>query len=249
MKATKITLALVLATGIVFAAKPAITDTLIQKILAVPMKEVGAKVFGKAFRTLAGKHFEGGAYAGHYVARHALYDEVVSTGQQMDWLAQIEASTILVAQAKEYLHTGDNMKAFYQLQLDEYRAELKKMTAEDRKKLRDSLRIAKRTFSLMELPASQQAFHDFRTASTSPAWEKGHRLLAQNKSAVATAEDIRLGEVSFDPMEVEKKFTDLFEDADLAKFAGRRFEEGHMELLKKYEEVIDLALAEIPDQP
>ena len=48
MKATKITLALVLATGIVFAAKPAITDTLIQKILAVPMKEVGAKVFGKA---------------------------------------------------------------------------------------------------------------------------------------------------------------------------------------------------------
>jgi len=157
-----------------------------------------------------------------------------------------------MTQIKGYFFNGENLKEMYLEIQPRYRAELEKMGLAEKTSLSLKLEEVKLTFEMMLKPQNQDIYWNwYKTITENPTVENiqfARSLIFNNVPAEEIVKKIKAGELSkpiLDKWEVEEQVFKAYPDIDLAQFAGRRWKDGGDNLLRKYIEVIDLAIADI----
>jgi len=247
------TIAILSALLITLAAGAQITDGFITKFLDFSVKKVLAEqVFDKVWDRFHEENFKTSAYQGYRKTRGTLYE---SLGLQYDGenvSMYLQGRTIIMTQIKGYFFNGENLKEMYLEIQPRYRAELEKMGLAEKTSLSLKLEEVKLTFEMMLKPQNQDIYWNwYKTITENPTVENiqfARSLIFNNVPAEEIVKKIKAGELSkpiLDKWEVEEQVFKAYPDIDLAQFAGRRWKDGGDNLLRKYIEVIDLAIADI----
>lgn len=158
--------------------------------------------------------------------------------------------TIILSKMKEYLHADNNIKDIFDVYRPFIKAQIKKLSQEEKAEARVKIQDAIDTFKLLKTRSIKKKFKDFVNAGEFNRGDYGgETLLSKNLSSAETIEallsdDNTVG-VDISGKSPESMFTKIFEDHHLAKFAGRRMMEGGDELLDKYIVILLLLLEDV----
>lgn len=237
---------------ILTASAAQITQTLIDKLLGFSVKEI---ITGPVFESVwkSSKTYGGmspSGYQAYHNARSSTYDNLGL--KWTDWESYIQGRTIIVARIKSYFFDGENLKDTYLAIQPRFKTEFSKLSDKEKKGLRQTLSEAKTCFEMM-LQLEQQKKYDIWLNEDSLGNSRVDNLklaenwLVNNLSAEDIAKRIKEGELTepAEKFDIEEEAFKAYPDKTIAKFSGRRFKEGGEELLRKYIEVIDLAIADV----
>lgn len=234
---------------ILTATAAQIADGLIEKFLKFSVKELLVEhVFEGVWGSAKLYGMKPSGHGLYHSARSSSYEKLGL--QWTDWESYLQGRTIIVARVKDYFFTGENLKDTYLAIQPRFKEEFSKLSDKEKEGLRQTLNESKTCFELMLKSENQVVYHKWLTrAAGGPdvdSFETSESWLVNNLSAEDIVSRIKAGDLKSlpDPWDAEKEAFKLYPDKDIAKFAGRRFKEGGEPLLRKYIEVIDLAIAD-----
>lgn len=143
--------------------------------------------------------------------------------------------TMVVARLKEYLHTKDNLQAFYTKHRPAIKARLAIMKPQSRAVFRAKLASAVMIFKVMRDQPTVVAAFKANPKDTANGWED-LILLGENTTAAKAAERIKAGELNAPSSNPSQAYA----DPKLARFAARRAIEGGAALVDKYLNVLTM---------
>lgn len=250
----KILICALILVSVTFAAAPSTISALVADIMAIPAEqliaeEVVAKILGEGVDD-ALKYNDVDFDIGYYNVRSITYSQksLEQFSGYDPFNNYVAMRTVVVAKVKEYLHTGDNLKAMYLKHRPAIQAKFKVLPPAAKIRAQAKIASAYGTFAAFKNGDVQKRFIAFQEAERSRHSNRfaDLSLLGSNTSAEGVAQAVASGELERGDKaeEAEKAFLAQFKDPDLAKFAGRRVVEGgeHNALLEKYLEVITLML-------
>ena len=240
-------------------AAAAETDTfasLIKKALAIPaQKMLVGKVVDEVIETGI-EQFGEGEYAPSFhnffhKTRYAIYSQP-GVGEMMRGRddSYYGLRTIFVSKMKKWLHTSANLCDTYKENYSgTFRKKIESFSQAKKDLLTYRLKTIRGVFEKLKTPAVQEAFKQlYKTEQGFPNRMSNSEALAENLSEEKIAELIQSDtteEWRTKAIAAEKAFNDMFEDANLAKFAGRRYLEGGSTLIDQYLALIDLMIADV----
>ena len=234
-----ITVALVLtATG------AQIAEGLISKLLAFSVKELLVeRVFDELWKSAKDYGMKETGHSLYYSARDKTYENL-GVEYNDGWESYLQGRTIVVSRIKAYFFDGSKLKDTYLAIQPRFKEEFKKLPEEQQHNLRRTLSNINVSFQLMLQKENQEKYKKWLEGDILSDFGLAEIWLENNLPADEIAKRIRGGELTKTPnqWDLEDKVFEAFPDKDVAKFAGRRLKEGGEDLLKKYIEVIGLAI-------
>lgn len=231
------------------ASAAQIADDLIDKFLKFSVKDLLVEnVFNEVWNS---SKLYGMRPSGHKLYRSTRISSYTNLGlHKNDKELYIQGRTIIVARFKSYFFDGENLKDTYLAIQPRFKEEFSKLTEKEKDGLRQTLDQIKISFQLMLKKEQQEKYDGWLDIESLIDKNDTTRLaenwLVNNLSAEEIASRVKSGELNSpsDPHIAEQEAFKLYPDMTIAKFAGRRFKDGGEPLLRKYLEVIDLAIAD-----
>jgi len=228
-----------------------IADGLIEKLLRFSVKELLVeRVFGEVWKSAKNYGMKESGHGMYYSARESSYKNLGIEYDNGGFEAYLQGRTIVVAKIKDYFFSGENLKDTYLAIQPRFKEEFSKLSDKEKDGLRQTFENIKTCFELMLRPENQLMYDQWLTRAAggpdSNSFELSESWLVNNLSAEDIAKRIRAGELKTlpDKWHAEEEAFKAYPDTDIAQFAGRRFKEGGESLLRKYIEVINLAIAD-----
>lgn len=236
----------ILSAALVLTATGAqIADGLIEKLLRFSVKELLVeRVFGEVWESAKSWSMKPGGNQLYHSARSVSYDNL---GIKYEgWESYLQARTIAMARIKSYFFDGSNLKETYLAIQPRFKEEFLKLSDKEKEGLRQTLLDAKTCFELMLKKEHQATYQKWLEGGDLSNFELSRVWLENNLPAEEIAKRIRVGELKETPdqWDIEREAFKAYPDKDIAQFAGRRLKEGGEKLLRRYLEVIDLAIAD-----
>ncbi len=221
-----------------------IAEGLISKLLAFSVKELLVeRVFDELWKSAKEYGMKETGHGLYYSARDVTYENLGVTDKD-GWESYLQGRTIVVARIKGYFFDGSKLKDTYLAIQPRFKEEFKKLPEEQQHNLRRTLSTINVSFQLMLQKENQEKYKKWLEGDIVSDFSLAEIWLENNLPADEIAKRIRAGELTKTPnqWDLEDKVFEAFPDKDVAKFAGRRLKEGGEDLLKKYIEVIGLAI-------
>lgn len=254
MKKKVLILASLLVACISIAATP-VTD-LVAKVMAIQAERMLA---GPVVDTLMSEVFKTADIydkiefdSAYYAARDVTFsqEEVAKTmnvpGDQQWYYS---ARAIIVTKLKCHLHKDGNLrKAYDETFRNSFLTKVSGLSEEKKIVLRNKIKSAYATFTMLKTPAARDAFVALQKAEEEGfGYNHDLRLLSRNLPEQTLAAEIETGALTKrEKMEaMDSAFCLMFEDGNLAKFAGRRAVEGGDALLDQYMQILQTMLVDI----
>lgn len=239
---------LVLAALVITASAAQVADGLIKNLLNFSVKElIAGPVFDGVWKSAKSYGMAPSGSGLYYSARESSYDNLGISYNDGGWEAYIQARTIAVARIKSHFSDGENLKDMYLAVKPRFKEEYSKLSDKEKAKLRKTLSDAKTCFEMLLKKENQVAYKEWLDGFPISENRRANNWLTENLSADEIAKRIKAGELKDMPegWEIEEQAFKAYPDEDIAQFAGRRFKDGGEALLRKYIEVIDLAIADM----
>lgn len=230
------------------ASAAQVADSLIDKFLKFSVKDILVEhVFEGVWSSAKLYGMEPSGFRLYHTARSSTYENLGL--EWTDWDSYIQGRTIIVARIKGYFFDGENLKDTYLAIQPRFKEEFSKLSYKEKDGLREVLNDTKTCFELILKPDNQAVYKswlDQTMVGPVDCLEMSKIWLENNLSAEDIAKRIKAGELKSlpDKWDAETEAFKIYPDKDIAKFAGRRFKDGGEKLIRKYIEVIDLAIAD-----
>lgn len=238
-------IAVIALVSIITATGAQIAEGLIDRLLKFSVKELLVeRVFDELWKSAKVWSMKPGGHQLYHSARSVSYDNLGIKYEDRE--SYIQATTIVVAKVKNYFFDGSNLKEIYLSIQPRFKDEFSKLSNKEKEGIRDTLSDVKSCFELMLEKGNQAAYKKWLEGEELSNFEISKVWLENNLSVEDITKRIRAGELKETPdeWEIEKESFKAYPDKDIAKFAGRRLKEGGEKLLRKYLEVINLAIAD-----
>lgn len=150
---------------------------------------------------------------------------------------------LIVTKLKQYLHQSSTLVDTYKGHYSEiFRKKIAEADPEDKVRIQEKISHSIPIFAALKTSSVKEKFIAFQKAEQEGVRQSDLKLLGRNLTEQEVAAAIEAGELDTDKTKeaAELAFVGMFEDQDLAKFAGRRAVEGGDTLIDQYIAVLEL---------